>query len=152
MIQTFSRNRIFIKLTVALQRLRILMFVSTLQGIIIKFVCAKCMRRGDYTCSLMVPKHLIQSVCFLTLFLRRGEGGCSLVIFPNNFFGQPKVAKRLTVIYTNPITHLFTKMNRNLGVPYGQGESSKFSEEGGGLVKLHDSYFAYNKIFDKICL
>ena len=53
------------------------------------------------------------------------------VIFPNNFFGQPKVAKRLYVIYNNPITHLFTEMNRILGVPYGQGESSKFSVEGG---------------------
>ena len=32
--------------------------------------------------------------------------------------GKLKVAKRLYVIFTNPITHLFTKRNRNLGVQY----------------------------------
>ena len=36
------------------------------------------------------------------------------------------------------------KMNQTLGLPYGSGQSSKFSVEGVG--ELHDFfYFAYNK-------
>ena len=35
-----------------------------------------------------------------------------VVATPCNFFLT--IAKRLYVIYTNPITHIFTKMNRNL--------------------------------------
>ena len=57
----------------------------------------------------------------LTLVLRR-EGGCCNppVIFPDIFWGKPKVAKWLYVIYTNTITlFFFTKMNQNLGVLYG---------------------------------
>ena len=60
----------------------------------------------------------------LTLVLRKLPKGGGVVanpwdFFPDYFFGQPKVTKRLYVIYTNLITHLFTKINPYLGVPYG---------------------------------
>ena len=69
------------------------------------------------------------------------------VIFPDNFFDQPKVAKRPFVIYTNPITPLLTKMYRNFGVPYGYGESSEFSMEG---VDETPWFLFCLKIFDKV--
>ena len=68
------------------------------------------------------------------------RGVATPVIFPDNYFGQPKVAKRLYVIYTNPITYLSTNMNRN-GVVVWLGGVVKFSR---GLVKLRDSYFDYS--------
>ena len=45
----------------------------------------------------------------------RGGGGYSPKILPRQFFGQPKVAKRLYVIYTKPIMHLFTKNESKFG-------------------------------------
>ena len=83
-------------------------------------------------------------------------GYCNLLwFFPNNFLGQPKVAKRVYFIYTNPITHLFTKVNRNLRVPYGYWELSKLSVGEGWwnsmililpIIKIFDKKYAYNLV------
>ena len=58
----------------------------------------------------------------VSMFNKHPKGGyCNPppVNFPRQLFWEPKVVKGLYVIYTNPITNLFTKMNRNFGVPYG---------------------------------
>ena len=66
----------------------------------------------------------------LTLVLRR-EGGCNPpVIFWYQLF---LTTERLYVIFTN------------LGDVVWVGESSKSLVGVGGVVKLHDSYFGYNK-------
>ena len=64
------------------------------------------------------------------------------VFFPDNFFGQPKVAKRLNVFYTNPITYLFHINESKFGVSVWVG--GVFKVIGREVVKLHDSYFANN--------
>ena len=71
------------------------------------------------SCYHSLPKHskLPQSDFTLTLVCQRGVVAtpCDLL----TTFEQLKVAKWLCVIYTNPTTHRFTNMHRNLGVSYG---------------------------------
>ena len=72
-------------------------------------------------------------------------------LFQTTFFGNRRLTKRLYVIYTNHMTHLFTTINRNLGVPYGQGKSSRFSVEL-GWWNFMIFILPITKIFDKIIL
>ena len=80
-----------------------------------------------------------ENTCFVCMFMGNGPVNprppkgvvvATPLDFSKPLFLQPKVAKWLYVIYTNPIMDLFTKMNRIFGVPYGVGESWKLSVEG----------------------
>ena len=84
-------------------------------------------------------------------FLRRGSG-CNPPWFVFlKLFWESKVAKRFYVIYTNPIIHLFYKYaSKFWGVVWVGGVDKVVG--GGGLVKLHDSYFAYKNIWQDVCL
>ena len=90
-----------------------------------------CLYISRFVCYIIFL-NLQQVFLHLTLVLRRGMLQPS-VIFPNKFFGNRiSVAKGPYGIFTYPITHLFTKIDRNLLVPYGYGESSKLPMGGGG--------------------
>ena len=54
------------------------------------------------------------------------------MIFPDNFFGQQKVAKQLYVIYTHPITS-FHKIESKFGGAVWLGGVVKVVGKGGGV-------------------
>ena len=108
-----------------------------------------CHERGCYVVE-SAPTHL-HTQKSLTLVLRRGGGWLKLPCdFLNNFSWQPKVTKLLFVIYTNPITHRFTNIHRNLGVSCRYGELSKALVEGEGWWNSMILILTITKIFDKI--
>ena len=79
------------------------LFVCLLQY---SFVCGCVLVWGVCVCLFL---------CLLTLVLRKGVVATPLWFFPDNFFGQPKIAKGLYVIYTNPITHLSQNFESKFG-------------------------------------
>ena len=102
---------------------------------------------ASWFCCLGDSKHKASS--------SEGEGVVATppLTFPRQIFVQLKVAKRLCVIYTNPLTHLFTKLIEIWGYRMGRGESSKLSVEGRGwnsmililpIIKIFDKIYASN--------